>query len=55
MHCVYEAGPAGFALARELSSLGVGCLVVRPRKLERYGRRRKTDPRPRVLPKILPS
>jgi transposase len=45
VHCVYEAGPTGFALARQLLALGVNCLVVRPRKLERYGRRRKTDPR----------
>ena len=45
VHCVYEAGPTGFALARELIRLGADCLVVRPRKLERYGRRRKTDPR----------
>src|SRR5690606_38322483 len=45
VHCVYEAGPTGFALARQLIALGVTCLVVRPRKLERCGRRRKTDPR----------
>jgi transposase len=45
VHCVYEAGPTGFALARQLIALGAKCLVVRPRKLERYGRRRKTDPR----------
>jgi len=45
VHCVYEAGPTGFALCRELEALGAKCLVVRPRKLERYGRRRKTDPR----------
>ncbi len=45
VHCVYEAGPTGFALARQLIALGASCLVVRPRKLDRYGRRRKTDPR----------
>jgi transposase len=45
VHSVYEAGPTGFALARRLKALGAECLVVRPRKLERYGRRRKTDPR----------
>ena len=45
VHCVYEAGPTGFALARRLMALGVSCLVVRPHKLERYGRRRMTDPR----------
>jgi transposase len=45
VHCVYEAGPTGFALARELIALGAECLVVRPRNLERYGRRRKNDKR----------
>lgn len=44
VHCVYEAGPTGFALARQLAAAGAECLVVRPRRLERYGRRRKTDP-----------
>ena len=44
VHCVYEAGPTGFTLARQLAALGATCLVVRPRRLERYGRRRKTDP-----------
>lgn len=44
VHCVYEAGPTGFALARELLALGATCLVVRPRRLDRHGRRRKTDP-----------
>ena len=45
VHCVYEAGPTGFALARELIARGADCLVVRPRQLERYGRRRKNDKR----------
>jgi transposase len=45
VRCVYEAGPTGFALARELSALGAECLVVRARSLERYGRRRKHDKR----------
>ena len=45
VHCVYEAGPTGFPLARELIALGAECLVVRPRQLERYGRRRKNDKR----------
>lgn len=44
IHCVYEAGPTGFALARQLLALGATCLVVRPRRLDRHGRRRKTDP-----------
>lgn len=45
VHCVYEAGPTGFALARELIALGADCIVVRARKLERHGRRRKNDKR----------
>ena len=45
VHCVYEAGPTGFGLARQLVALGATCLVVRPNRLERYGRRRKNDPR----------
>ncbi len=44
VHCVYEAGPTGFALARQLLALGASCLIVRPRRLDRHGRRRKTDP-----------
>jgi len=44
VHCVYEAGPTGFALARELLALGATCVVTRPRRLDRHGRRRKTDP-----------
>ena len=31
VHCVYEAGPTGFALARQLIALGAECLVVRAR------------------------
>ena len=45
VRCVYEAGPTGFALARELIALGAECLVIRARNLERYGRRRKNDKR----------
>jgi transposase len=45
VHCVYEAGPTGFALARELIALGANCIVVRARSLERHGRRRKNDKR----------
>jgi transposase len=44
VHCVYEAGPTGFTLARQLLALGATCMVVRPRRLDRHGRRRKTDP-----------
>ena len=45
VRCVYEAGPTGFALARDLIALGAECLVVRAQKLERHGRRRKNDKR----------
>lgn len=45
VHGVYEAGPTGFSLARELIALGADCLVVRARSLEHYGRRRKNDKR----------
>jgi transposase len=42
----YEAGPAGFGLARALQAAGVGCVVVAPSKLERPpGDRVKTDRR----------
>ncbi len=42
VHCVYEAGPTGFGLCRRIVSLGATCLVVRPKRLERHERRRKT-------------
>lgn len=45
VRCVYETGPTGFAMARELIALGAECLVVRARALERNGRRRKNDKR----------
>lgn len=44
VHCVYEAGPTGFALYRRLVQAGATCLVVRPKRLERHQRRRKNDP-----------
>jgi transposase len=44
VHCVYEAGPTGFALYRQLVKAGATCLVVRPKRLERHQRRRKNDP-----------
>lgn len=44
VHCVYEAGPTGFALYRQLVTFGATCLVVRPKRLERHQRRRKNDP-----------
>lgn len=44
VHCVYEAGPTGFGLHRQITALGAACLVVRPKRLERHQRRRKNDP-----------
>jgi len=44
VHCVYEAGPTGFALYRRLVKTGATCLVVRPKRLEQHQRRRKNDP-----------
>jgi transposase len=42
----YEAGPTGFALARELGAAGVGCVVAAPGKIERPAQDRvKTDQR----------
>ena len=43
---VYEAGPCGYALARELRTLGYRCEVVAPSKIPRRpGERIKTDRR----------
>lgn len=43
---VYEAGPTGFHLARELTGAGIECLVAAPSKLQRpAGERVKTDER----------
>lgn len=44
VHAVYEAGPTGFMLHRQLTKAGASCLVVRPKRLERHARRRKNDP-----------
>ena len=42
----YEAGPAGFGLARFLNTVGIECLVAAPSKLQRpSGDRVKTDAR----------
>jgi transposase len=42
----YEAGPTGFALARALIAVGVGCVVAAPGKIERPAQDRvKTDRR----------
>ena len=43
---VYEAGPTGYGLARQLSAAGVRCVVAAPSKLQRpSGDRVKTDAR----------
>lgn len=39
----YEAGPTGFWLARRLIELGIECTVVRPCRLDAYGKRVKND------------
>lgn len=39
----YEAGPTGFWLARQLMELGIQCTVVRPCRLDAYGKRVKND------------
>lgn len=42
----YEAGPTGFALARELAAVGVACVIAAPGKIARAPRDRvKTDRR----------
>jgi len=42
----YEAGPTGFALARALEGVGVGCVIAAPGKIERPSADRvKTDRR----------
>jgi len=46
LYVVYEAGPCGYALARELIDLGYRCEVVAPSKIPRRpGERIKTDRR----------
>jgi len=41
---VYEAGPTGFGLARQLTAAGIRCVVAAPSKLQRPpGDRVKTD------------
>ncbi len=45
VHCCYEAGPFGFVLHRQLASLGVKSIVVRPRNWDEYGQKVKTDRR----------
>lgn len=46
VRCVYEAGPCGYELARELASKGIGCEVAAPSLIpRRAGERIKTDRR----------
>ena len=40
---VYEAGPCGFVLARQLQEGGVTCYVIRPMKLDALGKGVNTD------------
>lgn len=41
----YEAGPCGYSLCRKLIDLGIECHVVRPRCLDTFGAKVKTDAR----------
>src|SRR5665213_1834714 len=45
VHSCYEAGPLGYVLHRQLTTLGVQNFVVRPRDWSTYGERIKTDSR----------
>lgn len=46
LHFVYEAGPCGYGIYRELLGLGANCIVAAPSKtLRRSGDRIKTDRR----------
>ena len=46
LHCVYEAGPTGYALYRYLKSNGIDCAVVAPSMIpKRSGERIKNDRR----------
>lgn len=45
VYACYEAGPLGYGLQRQLTALGVVCLVVRPRDWDEYGKKVKTDRR----------
>ena len=43
---VYEAGPTGYGLARDIAAAGINCVVAAPSKLQRpSGDRDKTDAR----------
>jgi transposase len=44
----YEAGPTGYGLSRGLNTVGIGCVVAAPGKIERpAGDKVKTDQRVR--------
>lgn len=43
VYAVYEAGPCGFGLARQLQAWGVSVLVIRPMKLDSLGKGVNTD------------
>jgi len=43
VYAVYEAGPFGYHLARQLRDMGIECYVMRPQKLDPYQRRVCTD------------
>ena len=46
LHVAYEAGPTGYGLYRQLSGLGIECMVVAPSLIPRQpGNRVKTDRR----------
>jgi transposase len=46
LHVAYEAGPTGYVVQRQLSQLGIDCLVVAPSLIPvRAGDRVKTDRR----------
>ena len=51
---VYEAGPCGYGLERELGALGCRCEVVAPSKIpKRAGERVKTDQSDALKPSSL--
>ena len=44
MTCCYDAGPYGFALMRDLASMGISCKVIAPSLIPKQpGNRVKTD------------
>jgi transposase len=45
VYSCYEAGPCGYGLHRQLEAMGVGNLVVAPRRWDESAKRVKTDKR----------